>query len=99
MISIENDKSLTHSSPLLLNLRRLQNILMLLYYPLEHIWWLSYHKVISISENSMNKIGIWSCRYWAIYVLVQFACSYLEWKVIKRKKLELVKSIDFDERD
>ncbi|CAJ0641759.1 1574_t:CDS:2 [Entrophospora sp. SA101] len=99
LLRIENDESLTYSSPLLLNLRRLQNILMLLYYPLEHTWWLSFHKIIPIPEDLMNKIGVWSCRFWAIYVLVQFSCSYLEWKIVKRKKLELIKSIDFDEKD
>ncbi|KAG0006450.1 hypothetical protein BGZ65_007856 [Modicella reniformis] len=59
-------------SPRLLFIDRLQNICNLIYYPLEHIYWLGVHEVIPISMEKTNKIAIWSCRFWAAYVVLQF---------------------------
>ncbi len=41
---------------------------MILYYPLEHVWWLSTLKPKLVNVNS-DKWSIWSCRFWTVYVL------------------------------
>jgi hypothetical protein len=41
---------------------------MLIYYPTEHIYWLSTHKVLNVPEA--DKYSRYSCRAWAIYILL-----------------------------
>ncbi|KAF9160929.1 hypothetical protein DFQ27_004185 [Actinomortierella ambigua] len=72
-------------SPLLLFLDRLQNICNLIYYPLEHIYWLGAHEVIPISMKKTNAIAIWSCRFWAAYVLLQFVHLGEEYRLYKQR--------------
>lgn len=56
---------------------------MIAYYPLEHLYYLRAHTILpaalalpffkkSISLNT-GKIGLWSTRFWAAYVFLQFA--------------------------
>ncbi|GBC07050.1 hypothetical protein RclHR1_07200008 [Rhizophagus clarus] len=96
MIHIEHHPP---KSSLLLHIERIQNFIMILYYPFEHIWWLAYHKVISISDERMNKIGIWSCRFWAAYVILQFSHLAIEWKLYKIRSRDIIKKVDGDEDD
>ncbi|CAG8448081.1 15564_t:CDS:2 [Acaulospora colombiana] len=96
MIHIEHHPPET---PLLLNIERLQNLTMILYYPLEHIYWLAAHKVLNISESRMNRMGIWSCRFWAAYVLLQFWHLWLEWKLLKKRRRNMIKRVDRDEEE
>ncbi|KAG0357594.1 peroxisomal biogenesis factor 11 [Gamsiella multidivaricata] len=72
-------------SPLLLLIDRLQNICNLIYYPLEHIYWLGAHEVIPISMEKTNKIAIWSCRFWAAYVVLQFVHLAEEFRLHKTR--------------
>lgn len=44
---------------------------MLAYYPLEHIYFLASQKIISVNDRRLNKIAVWSCRFWAAYVILQ----------------------------
>ena len=94
MIHIEHNPPAT---ALLLQIERIQNLTMILYYPLEHIWWLAYHKVITISDARMNKIGVWSCRFWAIYVILQFWHLATEWRLHKKQCRNVIKKVDEDE--
>ncbi|RIA95013.1 peroxisomal biogenesis factor 11 [Glomus cerebriforme] len=94
MIHIEHHPPVT---PLLLHIERIQNFTMILYYPLEHIWWLAYHKIIDITDTRLNKIGIWSCRFWAAYVILQFWHLAIEWKLYKRQSRNIIKKVDGDE--
>ncbi|KAF9358791.1 hypothetical protein BGX34_008766 [Mortierella sp. NVP85] len=71
------------ASPRLLFIDRLQNICNLIYYPLEHIYWLGAHEVIPISMEKTNKIAIWSCRFWAAYVVLQFVHLAEEYRLYK----------------
>lgn len=34
--------------------------------------YLGSHSVVRISPGRLNKLGLWSCRFWAAYVLLQF---------------------------
>ncbi|KAG0343892.1 hypothetical protein BG004_004907 [Podila humilis] len=72
-------------SSLLLLLDRLQNICNLIYYPLEHIYWLGAHEVIPISMDKTNRIAIWSCRFWAAYVVLQFAHLAEEYRLYQTR--------------
>ena len=83
----------------LLFINRLQNLTMILYYPLEHIWWLAYHKVIDIAESKLNRIGIWSCRFWAAYVVLEFWALLEQWKLLKKRKRSILKKVDAQEAD
>jgi len=96
MIHIEHHPPVT---PLLLHIERIQNFTMILYYPFEHIWWLAYHKVINMSNARMNKIGIWSCRFWAAYVVLQLWHLAIEWSMHKRRKRDMIKKVDDDEEE
>jgi hypothetical protein len=53
-------------------LTRAQNIVNVLYYPLEHTYWLALHQIIPMSDKTRDKIGMWSCRFWAAYVVSLF---------------------------
>lgn len=67
----------------LLFIDRLQNICNLIYYPMEHIYWLGAHEVIPLSMEKTNRIAIWSCRFWAAYVVLQFLRLAEEFRLYK----------------
>ncbi|OZJ02011.1 hypothetical protein BZG36_04872 [Bifiguratus adelaidae] len=79
-----------------LDLIRLQNLSMLLYYPMEHIYWLGAHRIIPLSEQKSNKIAMWSCRFWAAYVVLEFARLAEEWRLLKVKEVTIQKKIKRD---
>jgi len=70
----------------LLTLQRLQNLLNVMYYPLEHTWWLGSHQVIPIEKATLNKIGLWSCRFWATAIILSFFQLYEEYKLLKQRQ-------------
>ncbi|CAG8753813.1 4887_t:CDS:10, partial [Dentiscutata erythropus] len=88
MIQIEHEHG-PSTNNLLLNIKRMQNLTMLFYYPLEHAWWLGFRKIITLSPERINKIGMWSCRWWAIYVLLQFWHLAVERSLLVRRRREL----------
>ncbi|GAA5867940.1 hypothetical protein JCM8547_003420 [Rhodosporidiobolus lusitaniae] len=55
----------------LLRLEKLQAWSMILYYPLEHIYYLAGKGVFRISPKRITTIALWSCRFWAAYVALQ----------------------------
>ncbi|WVW85486.1 hypothetical protein I302_107524 [Kwoniella bestiolae CBS 10118] len=66
----------------------LQAISLLLYYPLEHLTWLASKGVVPLSEKRMGWAGLWSVRFWALYVLLdiyKLHQSYLS--LLSRTKL------------
>ncbi|TFK59835.1 hypothetical protein BDN72DRAFT_780200 [Pluteus cervinus] len=85
LISLERHPQATRN---LLTIERLQGWSMLGYYPLEHLFYLSSHGIIPSSIPSIRSLftpsakpielkpgvlGMWSCRFWALYVALQFA--------------------------
>ncbi|KAH7884424.1 hypothetical protein F5I97DRAFT_1889451 [Phlebopus sp. FC_14] len=85
MIALERNPPPTRA---LLNIERLQGWCMLAYYPLEHLYYLRAHNLIPSTIPSMlplvrraskrihlnaNALAMWSCRAWAVYVILQFA--------------------------
>ncbi|WWC90490.1 uncharacterized protein L201_005426 [Kwoniella dendrophila CBS 6074] len=49
----------------------LQAISLLLYYPLEHLSWLTTKKVVPLSERRRGLAELWSVRFWALYVVLE----------------------------
>ncbi|KAH7097378.1 peroxisomal biogenesis factor 11 [Auriculariales sp. MPI-PUGE-AT-0066] len=82
MISMEKSQPATRN---LLIIERLQGWSMLAYYPLEHIYYLASHKMIpwKISRRTLDTIGLWSTRFWAAYVLLQFLHLREDWKLVR----------------
>ena len=65
-------------------LTRAQNFVNFLYYPLEHAYWLGLHQVIPMKESTRDKIGMWSCRAWAAYVVFNHLQIHLQSHFILR---------------
>lgn len=57
----------------LLMLERLQGWSMVLYCPMEAAAYLAMHKVIPLSDRVQNKLWLWGCRFWLLYVVLQLA--------------------------
>jgi hypothetical protein len=80
---------------------------MLAYYPLEHIYYLCSHGLIPSSIPSLSSlfsatgkpislntgaIGKWSCRFWALYVVLQFAHLQDDRKLLQLRQRSLSKA-------
>ncbi|KAI6042587.1 hypothetical protein EDC04DRAFT_3108713 [Pisolithus marmoratus] len=106
MISMERNPPPTRA---LLNIERLQGWSMLVYYPLEHLYYLRIHdlipaaipSIISLTGRGSRKISLnagklamWSCRAWAAYVVLQFAHLLEDRKLLLMKERHLKKGKD-----
>jgi len=80
---------------------------MLAYYPLEHLYYLCSHGLIPSSIPSLSSlfsatgkpvslntgaIGKWSCRFWAVYVILQFAHLQDDRKLLQLRQRSLSKA-------
>ncbi|KAI8817611.1 peroxisomal biogenesis factor 11 [Fimicolochytrium jonesii] len=70
-------------------LTRLQNLCNFCYYPLEHAYWLGLHQVVKMKPETRDRIGIWSCRFWAAYVVLYFGQLWEERKLLRKREREL----------
>ncbi|KAK2460297.1 hypothetical protein APHAL10511_007686 [Amanita phalloides] len=84
LVSLERTPQPTRK---LLTIERLQGWAMLAYYPLEHLSYLRSHGIIPSNIPSpfslfssvprrikldAGKLALWSCRFWALYVILHF---------------------------
>jgi len=83
-------------SKLLLNINRMQNLVNVFYYPLEHAYWLGKHEVIPISKERTKKLREWSCRLWALYIILQFWNIWEEYKLLRQRET-YISSIEMSE--
>ncbi|SAM01921.1 hypothetical protein [Absidia glauca] len=74
-------------------IERLQNWANVIYYPLEHIYWLGAHQVIPLSQAKTDRIGIWSCRFWASYVVLEYVRLLEQYRLLRQRETSLVKRI------
>ena len=103
MISLERNPPPTRA---LLTIERLQGWSMLAYYPLEHLYYLRAHNLIPATVSSItsllrrtskrihlsaNSLAMWSCRAWAVYVILQFAHLMEDRKLLLMKEKNLRK--------
>ncbi|KAJ8293847.1 hypothetical protein OF846_003107 [Rhodotorula toruloides] len=65
-----NDPASQLKDKQILRLQKLQAWSMLLYYPLEHLYYLAGKGVFKISPKRIGEIAVWSCRFWAAYVVL-----------------------------
>lgn len=69
---------------------------MLVYYPLEHVYYFATHGILpsrfSPSSKLNNKLAIWSCRAWATYVALQFWHLKEDYRLIKLQEDSLKKT-------
>ncbi|KAH9481246.1 hypothetical protein JR316_0005768 [Psilocybe cubensis] len=104
LISLERNPPATRK---LLTIERLQGWSMLAYYPLEHLSYLGSHGIIPATIPSPAtifsskkkfirldpaKLGMWSCRFWGIYVVLQFAHLIEDWKLLKQRQSSIRKA-------
>ncbi|KAJ3056277.1 hypothetical protein HK097_007489 [Rhizophlyctis rosea] len=80
-------------TPRLQLLTRLQNLVNAAYYPLEHAYWLGLHNVIPMSDKTRDKLGVWSCRFWAAYVVLYFAQLWEEHLLLGKREKALGKRV------
>lgn len=78
--SIESERPV---SKLSLTLERLQALSMILYYPLENIYYLASQNILPIKMEKANRISIWSCRFWATYTILQVSVNILKAEKVK----------------
>ncbi|KAG0169115.1 hypothetical protein DFQ28_003929 [Apophysomyces sp. BC1034] len=81
------------ASRLALTIERIQNWCNIIYYPLEHTYWLGAHQVLPISEEKTNKIGMWSCRFWAAYVVLEYGRLAEQYRLLRQRETGLLKRI------
>ncbi|KAJ2159906.1 hypothetical protein GGF46_002688 [Coemansia sp. RSA 552] len=67
-------------------LDRIMNLSLVCYYPLEHIYWLGAHRVIPLSDKAVDDSGYWSCRFWAVWVVLQFVHLGEEYRLLKSRR-------------
>ncbi|KAJ2205833.1 hypothetical protein IW145_002542 [Coemansia sp. RSA 521] len=68
-------------------LDRAMNLSLVCYYPLEHAYWLGAHRIIPLSDKAVENAGYWSCRFWAVWVALQFVHLGEEYRgITKRRK-------------
>ncbi|RKP38172.1 peroxisomal biogenesis factor 11 [Dimargaris cristalligena] len=74
-------------------LARLENLCNFVYYPLEHAYWLGAHNIIPstlLSPAKIDTIGVWSCRFWAGYVVLHFLTLREEHRLLQSRKVEIL---------
>ncbi|KAJ2898798.1 hypothetical protein IWW38_001229 [Coemansia aciculifera] len=70
-------------------LDRIMNLTLVCYYPLEHVYWLGAHQILPFSEKIVDLSGYWSCRFWAVWVAMQFVRLGEEYRLIQGKRREI----------
>jgi len=103
LISLERNQQPTRNIHVI---ERLQGWAMLAYYPLEHLYYLSSHGIIPKTiKNPLrfvtqkksirldaNTLGLWSCRCWALYVMLQFFHLQENRKLLRQRQKALRKA-------
>lgn len=82
--SLLSSSSTTNATNHLINI--LQTVSLILYYPLENLSYLSSKGVFPLSPARELAWSIWSCRFWAAYVVLDV------WRLVRRKRELQVKA-------
>ncbi|OJA19974.1 hypothetical protein AZE42_04209 [Rhizopogon vesiculosus] len=113
MISMERNPPPTRT---LHTIERLQGWSMLGFYPLEHLYYLRAHDLIPASIPSLfaifgrrskrisldaNRLILWSCRFWLLYVVLQFAHLREDSKLLltRQKNLRKGKGLSAEDKE
>ncbi|GAA6023009.1 hypothetical protein JCM11491_000355 [Sporobolomyces phaffii] len=87
-----NDPATQPKDRQLLLIQRLQAWSMLLYYPLEHTYYLAGKGVFKIQPKRIGQMAIWSCRFWAAYVVLQIFHIRRSFTLVSREKRAILRS-------
>jgi Peroxisomal biogenesis factor 11 (PEX11) len=87
------------SDPTLALVAKLQTYANLLYFPLENAAYLASHAIIPMSKHSETQCWVWSCRFWAAHVAVEFVRLYRERQIhLKGKEKEKQEDAEWQKR-
>ncbi|GAA5903622.1 hypothetical protein JCM5296_001372 [Sporobolomyces johnsonii] len=87
-----NDPASQPKDKQLLLIQKLQAWSMIIYYPLEHIYYLAGKGVFKIKPKRINDIAIWSCRFWAAYVVLQILHIRRSFQLLSLERASLIKA-------
>ena len=73
----------------LLHIERLKGLSMLIYYPLEHAYYLASNSIPPLSPEKQSESALWSCRAWAAYVVLQIVHLKEDWRPVRRRERAL----------
>jgi len=76
------------TNPWLLWVQRLENLFNSCYFPLEHLYWLGAHKILTLSPTSLLQVSLWSCRCWAAAVFLGYFRLWENYKQLRRDQAE-----------
>ncbi|KAJ9059614.1 hypothetical protein DSO57_1000573 [Entomophthora muscae] len=65
---------------------KLQLISMLIYYPLEHIYWLGAQGILPAKPKTIGTAAVWSCRAWFTYNVLEFINIREQFKLLSQKE-------------
>ncbi|BGP56487.1 hypothetical protein JCM8202v2_004107 [Rhodotorula sphaerocarpa] len=65
---------------------------MLLYYPLEHCYYLAGKGVFNLSPARIGNIAVWSCRFWAVYVVMQVLHIRRSFQLLAEERTRVVRA-------
>lgn len=85
-----NDPATQPKDGQLLLIQRLQAWSMLLYYPLEHTYYLAGKGVFKIQPKRIGQLVIWSCRFWAAYVVLQILHIRRSFVLLSRERASIL---------
>ncbi|KAF9004049.1 hypothetical protein BDQ17DRAFT_1355418 [Cyathus striatus] len=92
LINLERTPPATRN---LLTTERLQGWSMLAYYPLEHMYYLISSGILPAKKPiklDANWLGLWSCRFWMVYVVLQFFHLREDRKLLQLRQRTLKKA-------
>lgn len=81
--------ALSPSGSQTVQIEKLQAISMLIYYPLEHLYFLASKEVLPLSNKLINKAALYSCRAWATYTALHFFHLWEDLRLLNRERKEL----------
>jgi Peroxisomal biogenesis factor 11 (PEX11) len=87
------------SDPTLSTVTKLQTYANMLYFPLENAAYLASHKIIPMTERTETDLWIWSCRFWAAHVGLEFVRLYRERQLQLTTKVTAEKTEAEEKRD
>ncbi|WFD34402.1 hypothetical protein MCUN1_001243 [Malassezia cuniculi] len=73
-------------------IERLQGWSMVIYCPMEAAAYLAMHKIINLSDRVQNKLWLWGCRFWLLYVVLQLAHVVEDNRLLRLRSRALEKS-------
>jgi len=88
--SLERTPTTNHR---LLIIERLQALSMLIYYPLEHLYYFGSHSIYAVSPKRLTSFALWSTRAWAAYVVLQFLHIQEDVAVLEAKGNSLIRTM------